>query len=250
MKRHWKKVVIGLVALVALVFAASFIYAKWINDPPAKKTEQDAIDIVQGSGVPGTDATGDTATGSTDGAGTPGTVGADGVTGTWAPAADSELCYRVKESINGFDTEGVGCSNSITGSLVIDGTVVSSADFTVDMTTFSSDESRRDGQFNGRIMEVSQFPTGTFVLTGPLDFGAIPADGETITVTATGELTLHGVTNTVTFELSAAFGNGRIGVFGNIPVTFADYDITNPSFGTISTEDHGLLEFVLAFDPA
>ena len=69
MKRHWKKVVIGLVALVALVFAASFIYAKWINDPPAKKTEQDAIDIVQGSGVPGTDATGDTATGSTDGAG-------------------------------------------------------------------------------------------------------------------------------------------------------------------------------------
>lgn len=85
MKRHWKKVVIGLVALVALVFAASFIYAKWINDPPAKKTEQDAIDIVQGSGVPGTDATGDTATGSTDGAGTPGTVGADGVTGTWAP---------------------------------------------------------------------------------------------------------------------------------------------------------------------
>ena len=54
MKRHWKKVVIGLVALVALVFAASFIYAKWINDPPAKKTEQDAIDILDGSGAPAT----------------------------------------------------------------------------------------------------------------------------------------------------------------------------------------------------
>ena len=248
MKRHWKKIVGGLVALVVLVFAASFIYAKWINDPPAKKTEQDAIDILDGSGAPATDVV--TTDGGAPETATGGTIGADGVTGTWAPAADSELCYRVKESINFVDTEGVGCSNAITGSLVIDGTVVTSADFTVDMTTFSSDESRRDGQFNGRIMEVSQFPTGTFVLTEPLDFGAIPADGETITVTATGELTLHGVTNTVTFELSAAFGNGRIGVFGNIPVTFADYDIENPSFGTITTEDHGLLEFVLAFDPA
>ena len=64
---------------------------------------------------------------------------------------------------------------------------------------------------------------------------------------ATGDLTLHGVTKSVTFEVKATFKNGRIGVLGQIPVTFADYDISNPSFASVTTEDHGLLEFVLVF---
>ena len=51
-----------------------------------------------------------------------------------------------------------------------------------------------------------------------------PADGETVTATATGELTLH----------------------GSIPVTFADYGIANPSFGPVTTEDNGEVEFLLA----
>ena len=84
----------------------------------------------------------------------------------------------------------------------------------------------------------------------PIEFGAVPADGEQITAEATGELTLRGVTNPVTFDLVAQTSEGRIGVLGDIPVVFADYEIPNPSFGTISTEDNGLLEFVLVFDAA
>ena len=156
----------------------------------------------------------------------------------------------MKEIINGFDTEGVGETDQITGELVIEGTTVTAASFTVDMTTFESDSSRRDGQFDGRIMSVDQFPTATFVLTEPIEFGAVPADGEQITAEATGELTLRGVTNPVTFDLVAQTSEGRIGVLGDIPVVFADYEIPNPSFGTISTEDNGLLEFVLVFDAA
>jgi len=136
------------------------------------------------------------------------------------------------------------------GALTISGTTATAADFTVDMTTFSSDESRRDGQFNGRIMSVDEFPTAEFHLTSPIDFGSVPAEGTSITATATGDLTLRGVTKSVTFEVTAQVQNGKIGVLGNIPVLFSDYDIPNPSFGTISTQDHGLLEFVLVFEPA
>ena len=39
-------------------------------------------------------------------------------------------------------------------------------------------------------------------------------------------------------------------MLGNIPVLFSDYGIPNPSFGTISTEDNGLLEFILVFERA
>ena len=35
-------------------------------------------------------------------------------------------------------------------------------------------------------------------------------------------------------------------VSGSIPVIFADYAIPNPSFGAVTTEDHGEIEFLLA----
>jgi polyisoprenoid-binding protein YceI len=99
-------------------------------------------------------------------------------------------------------------------------------------------------------MSVDEFPTSTFTLTSPIDFGAVPAEGQEITATATGDLTLRGVTKSVTFELTAKLQNGKIGVLGNIPVLFSDYGIPNPSFATISTDDNGTLEFILVFEQA
>ena len=39
-------------------------------------------------------------------------------------------------------------------------------------------------------------------------------------------------------------------MLGDIPIVFADYAIANPSNPGVTTEDHGLLEFVLVFEPA
>lgn len=258
MKKHWKKIVAGVVALAVVVIAGSFIYAKVINDAPDKKTKDDAIAVTQTTAASTDDSAsaestaGEAASPETSAAVSDATdAGVSGdASGAWAITSGSTVNYRVTESINGFDTEGVGSTESVTGSLTISGTTATAADFTVDMTTFESDESRRDGQFNGRIMAVDEFPTATFVLTSPIEFGAIPAPGEVVTATATGDLTLRGVTQSVTFEVNAAYDNDIIGVQGNIAVEFADYGIPNPSFATISTEDNGLLEFVLAFERA
>ncbi|MFM2077719.1 MAG: hypothetical protein RJA49_1609 [Actinomycetota bacterium] len=250
MKRHWKKFLIAAGVLVVLVIAGSFVYAKLINKADPAFGENDVIDKLNqttttvASSAPV--ATGDTSPSSVD----PSTTVAAGVDGVWNIGADSEVGYRVNESINGFKTTANGRTNAITGSFTIAGTTVPKGDFTVDMTTFKSDESRRDGQFNGRIMAVDQFPTATFVLTAPIDFGSVPAEGGFVNATATGDLTLHGTTKSVSFELKATLANGRVGVLGNIPVVFADYGIPNPSRATIATEDHGLLEFVLIFDKA
>jgi len=247
----WKKIAIGVVSLIVAGLAVSFIYAKFINTPD-KKLDQSTVDSLldattTSSAATATSGPGSTAAGTTAPASTAPSAGVDG---TWAAAADSILGYRVKESINGFDTEANGRTNAVTGTLVLQGSGATAASFTVDMTTFKSDESRRDGQFNGRIMSVSQFPTATFNLTSPIDFGSVPADGASITASATGDLTLRGITKSVTFDLTATYKNGRIAVLGNIPVVFADFGIPNPSIATIVTEDHGLLEFVLVFDRA
>ena len=58
------------------------------------------------------------------------------------------------------------------------------------------------------------------------------------------------VTNPVTFEVTAKQENGLIGVQGSIPVVFNDYGIANPSNGGVQTEDNGVVEFVLVFEPA
>jgi polyisoprenoid-binding protein YceI len=158
--------------------------------------------------------------------------------------------YRVDEVLFGANVTAVGETNAVTGSLDIAGTQVADATFEVDMATVESDRSQRDGQFRGRIMDVETFPTSTFTLTQPIELASVPADGEQVTATATGDLTLRGVTNTVTFDVTAQLEGDRIGVLGSIPIVFEDYDIPNPSFGGIETEDNGVLEFVLVFQRA
>ena len=116
--------------------------------------------------------------------------------------------------------------------MTIEGTSVPAVDIEVQVASITSDESRRDNDFTGRIMNTDEFPTATFHLTEPIELGSIPADGEQITASATGELTLHGVTQPVTFDVTAQATGGKIGVLGSIPVLFSDYGIDNPSFGT------------------
>ena len=154
------------------------------------------------------------------------------------------------EVLAGVNVTAVGRSNEITGLLTIDGTEATTVDIEVQIANIVSDDSRRDGQFTGRIMNADEFPTATFSLTEPIDFGVVPEGGTQVTVDATGDLTLRGTTNAVTFEITAEASGDRIGVLGNIPVVFADYGIPNPSPSTELTEDNGLLEFVLVFERA
>ena len=54
-------------------------------------------------------------------------------------------------------------------------------------------------------------------------------------------------TKAVTVELTVQRDGDTVNVSGSIPVTFADYGIANPSFGPVTTEDNGEVEFLLAF---
>ncbi len=253
----------GLIALVVLLYGAIFVYTEFVKNSPGEFDEGDlAAALDDEHAFPGpTDAppaASESSAGASDGSVAPAPAPvteapADGAPAagatTWEVTSDSELGYRVKEILFGVDTEGVGRTNEIVGWMTIAGTTVTDAEFVVDVASITSDEGRRDNQFRGRIMSTDEFPTATFVLTEPIELGVEPSDGATVATTATGELTLRGVTNTVTFDVNAQQEGGRIGVLGAIPVVFADYGIANPSIGGITTEDEGLLEFVLVFRP-
>jgi polyisoprenoid-binding protein YceI len=147
--------------------------------------------------------------------------------------------------LNGQDNEATGSTTAVTGSLTLGGTTVSTASFSVDMTTVASGERQRDSQFRGRIMQTSQFPTAAFELTSPIQLTSIPDNLTTVTVAATGKLTLHGTTQAVTFNVDARRNGAHLEVRGTIPIAFSDYGINNPSGGPASVGNSGELEFLL-----
>jgi polyisoprenoid-binding protein YceI len=167
--------------------------------------------------------------------------------GTWKVTGGSQVGYRVKEVLFGQNNEAVGRTNDVSGTLAVDGTTIRSADFTVDMTTVASDQARRDNQFRGRVMNVATYPTATLTLTEPVDVGPAPAEGVQRTYAARGKLTLRGTTKEISLKLTGVRDGALIKVSGSIPITFADWNIPSPSFGPVTTEDHGDLEFALNF---
>jgi polyisoprenoid-binding protein YceI len=227
----WKRwLVVGVVAALVVVVGGPFIYFHFIQGPAAPP-------LAISDTVP------------TDASATP-TTAITSLDGTWKVASGSQVGYRVKETLFGQSAAAVGRTTAVTGQFVLTGTSVSPASFTVDMTKVSSDRSQRDGQFQGRIMDTADFPTASFVVTSPIDLGTVPKSDVVITLKATGKLTLHGTTKTITIALSAERTGNNIKVSGSVPITFSDYNIDNPSGGPASVGNTGTLEFLLLLSKA
>jgi polyisoprenoid-binding protein YceI len=220
------------VAGVVLVVGGAFVYIHFISGPaPAPLSLKD----LKSSSSPsaGTAASGG---------------GTRSLAGTWHVASGSLVGYRVNEVLAGQNNVAVGRTGDISGTMTIKGSTVTAASFTVVMDTIKSDESDRDIQFNGRIMDTAAYPTGTLTLTAPIKLAPVPAEGVIRRYHATGDLTLHGHTRAVTFALEAERAVGEIDVSGSIPILFADWGISNPSFSPfVTTQNHGVLEFLIKF---
>ena len=178
-------------------------------------------------------------------AGTGGTLG-----GSWTvDASGSFVGYRVQEQLVGIGANtAVGRTSSVTGSLTATGTAIAAVEMTADLSTLRSDSQQRDGRLRDDGLQTSQFPTATFKLTAPIELGSVPAEGQTVSVTATGDLTIHGTTKSVQIPLQAQLKDGAVTVVGSIDIAFADYGFSGPtSFKVLSVEDHGIMEFQLVF---
>jgi len=237
---------VGIVAIIA-VAAAGGIYGfatLFLHPAPS------AVAIDPGSSRPaasiGTLPTGAT---STLTSGVDGSWAVDTSIGSFSDFSTSWVGYRVDETLAGNKANtAVGRTPNVTGTLTLDGTKITAVDVAADLTTLQSDDQRRDRQLGEPAIQTGQFPQATFKLTSPIDLGSAPANGQTMTATATGELTLHGVTKTVQVPIQAQLSGDVVTVVGSIPIAFADYSIQPPtSFAILSVEDHGTMELQLHF---
>ena len=177
--------------------------------------------------------------------------------GTWTVASGSAAGYRVREQLAfaAAPSDAVGRTSSVQGTITIQGTAgayqVSAASFTVDVSTLSSDRAMRDQRIRSMGLESSRFPTATFRLTSPITLPAAAESGQAVDVQATGDLTIHGVTRTVTIPLQARLSGSRIEVAGSITFPFSDFGMTPPSIGGfVSVQPNATMEFDIFFQPA
>jgi polyisoprenoid-binding protein YceI len=227
MRRLLKWLVLGLVVIVALGVAGWYFFLKTDPEPRAAIKETPVV---------------------TDPAST-----ATGTDGTWTvKPGDTQnfVGYRVTEKLfaNISQSEATGRTDNVTASMKIAGTTVSDVTVAADLRDLTSDNNFRDGRIKSEGLESDKFPEAKFVLTSPITLDAVPTAGQTLKTQATGDFTLHGVTQRVTLSLDGRWDGKQVQVVGSLPVKFSDYGITAPTAPAVaSVDDHGEMELQLFF---
>jgi hypothetical protein len=175
-------------------------------------------------------------------------------TGTWvvdtgfvafdtATGAGSWVGYRVDEELAGVGAfTAVGRSPRVEGEVVIDDAVVVSATIRADLQGLVSDNANRDA----RVRPLFADRPVVFTLSESVDFGAVPSDGQRVTVVARGVLRIGTVERDVEMALSADVAASRLVVTGSTVITLADYGVSVPSAPVVlSVSDEATIELQL-----
>jgi polyisoprenoid-binding protein YceI len=151
----------------------------------------------------------------------------------------NEARYRVREQLVGIDfpTDAVGKAHDITGMIVVkpDGTIIpDSSRITINVQTMKSDKSGRDKSLRTQAIETDKFPTVQFVPTSFVGLTAKPGAADAA-FKLTGNLTVHGATHPVTWDVTAhSVGNDVVGS-ANTQFVFEDFGMTPPKKAIVLT---------------
>lgn len=180
------------------------------------------------------------------------TAAASASPGTWTVTSGSQAGYRVRETLAfvGAPSDAVGRTSSVHGTVSIVGSgstvSVSAASLTVDVNTLTSDRAMRDQRIHSVGLQSDRYPTATFVLSNPIVLPANASNGQAFTASAVGQLTIHGVTQTVTIPIQARLSGSQIQLAGFITFPFTEFGMTPPSIGGfVSVQDNATMEFAI-----
>ena len=258
-------------AVAVLLIAAGAALVWWYlrdDAPDAVSLTDAAAQVTEPTTEPITDATtSPTAVVSTEPAATDGavvatsapastaaTAGAGDVTGTWSvdtsigefnyeDSTGTFVGFRVEEELQGLGSvTAAGRTPIVTGTLEIDGTTVNAVAIEADMSAITTNDSRRDDKV-WDALETDSFPTGTFVITQPIDLGGAAASGEAVSVDAVGE-SYHPRCDAARHVPVAGATGGRHDRRGRPALrVFADYGVELPTAPIVlSLADNGIVE--------
>ena len=161
------------------------------------------------------------------------------IDGTWTVGTGSLAGYRVREDFLGQGQSLVGRTTAVVGKVVIAHGEVSSASFSVELTTVKAN-GKLQPQF-AAALGTARFPDATFTLSTPVVPGPAPVINKAFKVNATGRLAMHGTTQRVSFEVTARYDGAVLEEAGSVPVVLSNWGIKAPAL----IEDNGAVEFFL-----
>ena len=176
-----------------------------------------------------------------------------GLAGTWSIGDGSVVGYRVREQLGNVTalSDAVGRTSAVTGSATLvatsDSVQVTAASFEADLSQLTSDDNRRDNRIRSIGLESSQFPTAAFKLTSAVDVPAGALSGSAVDVSLAGDLTIHGVTKSVTIPGKAQLNGDRIQIVASLTFPFSDFGMSPPNIaGFVSVQNDATLEVLLS----
>ena len=149
----------------------------------------------------------------------------------------STVGYAAKHPLHAWDglSRAVNCAITYNDET----NLVENVAVSIKVATFDSGNSNRDSHMM-EVLDGLKYPNVTFVSsdvkTGP--------DGS---LTATGNLTFHGITKPATLQASRKDAGGKMTLVGEFPVSLTAHSVERPSFLGLKTQDAMTLKFNVVF---
>ena len=178
------------------------------------------------------------------------------ITGTWMvdttigsfgidESTSSFVGFRIKEVLGrGIgEVTAVGRTPELDGSIEFEKGFLSRTEIVADLTKLRTDRSMRDSKVQSAL-NTSTHPQAVFVLEESIPI----TDNGSIESTASGFLTVNGLTNPVKADFQAQLVGSIMTVVGTFEVNLSDYEVEAPSAPVVvSVEDTAIVEFQLFF---
>jgi polyisoprenoid-binding protein YceI len=234
------KIAVALAALGMLVVAAGAGIFLWRDDDPDLLTEAPAIT---------TQAPAATSPAQPQAAATPaGAAAAPAAQAAGAAQAlrfvidqsGSNVKYVVKERLSGLPAEAVGQTKAITGEIFLTPQGLAPgarSQFSVDLRTLQTDESRRDNYVRQNVLRTNQFPNAVFVVESIGGFPTNYVDNTAVDLTMRGTLTIQNVSRPVEWTVNARRAGDTLSAIADLTFNMTDFNITPPDVGIAKAED-------------
>ena len=145
----------------------------------------------------------------------------------------------------------VGSTQQIAGQLQLNlddlGAALGENRFTVQMTTLSTGEDRRDSWIRENGPRFNDYPEASFVATAISGAPAAYSEGDEVTFQLVGDLTVRDVTQQVTFTVNAALAGDTLSGTAATALKLSDFGIEPPNFANtlVVADDFGIeVQFV------
>jgi polyisoprenoid-binding protein YceI len=167
----------------------------------------------------------------------------------------SEVRYEVGETFfrdNRFAV-AVGTTQGIAGQLLIDFAQPSNTqigDIVIDVSQFTSDESRRDNFIRNNGLQSAAYPLATFSPTSIDGLPAQIADGDSVSFTMIGDLTVKETTRSVTWNVTLTLDGDHVVGTASTEVLMSDFGVGPIQLAFLATEDQVNLFFDFVAVPA